>query len=290
MERRALSICANARDSFGCMNVVRGDEGMQNFRISLVIASLTFFATAPVKAEDRVRAVSQLNGVSVDNYDEVSVSAQQSGPAGSSRAATDLARGEMKVFATATLGNAGALSSYFDDLQFSIPGATADTQTVIQINASFHAIRNAGASASYNASSSYAVNGNGILGFYFSKQSNGEFAYIHINGQTNFTENAGDYLSASTSYTLVGANPTIRLSGQTGAFLSGDATVDAMNTAKVGFTLPQGVTFTSRSGVFLSAVGTVPEPSTWAFMVIGFGLVGAAIRCRRKYPQATVIC
>lgn len=36
-------------------------------------------------------------------------------------------------------------------------------------------------------------------------------------------------------------------------------------------------------------VGTVPEPSTWALMILGFGGVGAAVRRRRLKPAAQAI-
>ena len=45
-----------------------------------------------------------------------------------------------------------------------------------------------------------------------------------------------------------------------------------------------GVSYTSDSGVFLAgggSVGGVPEPASWALMVAGFGIAGAAARRRR---------
>ncbi len=72
---------------------------------------------------------------------------------------------------------------------------------------------------------------------------------------------------------------------------SGDS-CDFGHTAKFGFgPLPTGLSYTSASGLFLSSVagpidpggggGGVPEPATWAMMILGFGLAGAAIRSRR---------
>jgi hypothetical protein len=58
--------------------------------------------------------------------------------------------------------------------------------------------------------------------------------------------------------------------GQTGAFGFG--------------ALPDGLSFTSASGVFLvpeQGPGGVPEPASWAMLVAGFGLVGATMRKRR---------
>lgn len=35
---------------------------------------------------------------------------------------------------------------------------------------------------------------------------------------------------------------------------------------------------------FDAGPGAVPEPATWAVMVLGFGSVGAALRGRRRFP------
>ena len=45
---------------------------------------------------------------------------------------------------------------------------------------------------------------------------------------------------------------------------------------------------TSEAGtVTISAVGAVPEPATWAMMLLGFGVVGFALRRRRR--QTTTV-
>lgn len=41
-------------------------------------------------------------------------------------------------------------------------------------------------------------------------------------------------------------------------------------------------TFTTNSAFQLSQTAPVPEPATWAMMLIGFGAVGGAMRSRRK--------
>jgi hypothetical protein len=56
--------------------------------------------------------------------------------------------------------------------------------------------------------------------------------------------------------------------------VSGGATADFMNTAQVSFGLPSDVTFTSASGVLLTT--SVPEPSTWAMMLLGLAGLGIA--------------
>lgn len=47
--------------------------------------------------------------------------------------------------------------------------------------------------------------------------------------------------------------------------------------------LPQG---TSKGTVTMQRFATVPEPSTWALMILGMGAVGAALRTRRSFQPA----
>jgi hypothetical protein len=56
---------------------------------------------------------------------------------------------------------------------------------------------------------------------------------------------------------------------------------DYGNTLHFNWTLPDGVYAQSDSGVFMSQGAEVPEPATWAMMLIGFGLSGAIFRRRR---------
>ena len=50
---------------------------------------------------------------------------------------------------------------------------------------------------------------------------------------------------------------------------------------------PAGLSWSSQSGIFLSALvspppgGVIPEPATWAMLIMGFGMVGHAARRRR---------
>jgi hypothetical protein len=61
---------------------------------------------------------------------------------------------------------------------------------------------------------------------------------------------------------------------------------DFSHTSTFGFgALPTGLTFSSESGAFLvgNPVGdAVPEPATWAMMIVGFGVIGGSTRYRRR--------
>jgi hypothetical protein len=65
----------------------------------------------------------------------------------------------------------------------------------------------------------------------------------------------------------------------------GDRQCNFGSTASTRFgALPDGLTYSSASGVFLTGLsaGGVPEPATWAMMILGFGVIGGAMRRRRE--------
>ena len=67
------------------------------------------------------------------------------------------------------------------------------------------------------------------------------------------------------------------------SFLSSSADV----TDPIAIELPAGVTFTSASGVFLTNVGSAPEPSTWVMMLAGFAGLGV-LGCRARRRAAAL--
>jgi len=87
------------------------------------------------------------------------------------------------------------------------------------------------------------------------------------------------YLNIPTGMTSLGFMGTLNLDCR------GASSCDFGHTGAFGFgTLPDGLTFSSASGVFLTdrgMPGGVPEPASWALMLGGFGLAGAAVRRRR---------
>ncbi|MDB5451860.1 MAG: hypothetical protein JWO33_438 [Caulobacteraceae bacterium] len=46
--------------------------------------------------------------------------------------------------------------------------------------------------------------------------------------------------------------------------------------------LADGLSYSSASGAFYSDAIAAPEPATWAMMILGFGLTGAAVRASRR--------
>jgi hypothetical protein len=65
---------------------------------------------------------------------------------------------------------------------------------------------------------------------------------------------------------------------------------DFGNTGKFSFgPLPTGLSYSSASGTFLTGVaGAIPEPATWAMMIMGFGLIGGALRQRKSATRIRI--
>jgi PEP-CTERM motif len=95
-----------------------------------------------------------------------------------------------------------------------------------------------------------------------------------------------DVLSFSATFA---GNVLTRLSFATRAVAPTGAQIGAQSFRVTGLGADQAATFDGRglqltSGNFDAAA--VPEPATWALMIIGFGMVGASLRTRRRIAIA----
>lgn len=63
------------------------------------------------------------------------------------------------------------------------------------------------------------------------------------------------------------------------------ATADYGHTMKFSWALPQNVSYTSQSGLFLQGAAPVPEPQTGALMLAGLGLMGWQLKRRGQARQ-----
>ncbi len=90
---------------------------------------------------------------------------------------------------------------------------------------------------------------------------------------------------------LIGSVAASTFTGiQVGPPANGDQGIGATNrrvtfTTDMGDALIGGLRFTSTQNSFEVdniALGAVPEPATWAMMIAGFGIIGAALRRRAK--------
>ncbi|WP_239018168.1 PEPxxWA-CTERM sorting domain-containing protein [Sphingomonas flavalba] len=104
------------------------------------------------------------------------------------------------------------------------------------------------------------------------------------NFYTFFTGALGSdlYLTSGKAYDVFAAFNLIVTPGT----LVGSITMNSLNTSTISIAAPGG-SFTSESGQFLGfaqtpQLGGVPEPAAWALLIAGFGLVGGALRSRRR--------
>ncbi|MDB5453794.1 MAG: hypothetical protein JWO33_2372, partial [Caulobacteraceae bacterium] len=72
--------------------------------------------------------------------------------------------------------------------------------------------------------------------------------------------------------------------GFTADLAAGEHTISLQATRL--FNPARGVTSEYFDNVSLD-VAAVPEPATWAMMIAGFGMIGGAMRHRRRTPAAT---
>jgi hypothetical protein len=90
--------------------------------------------------------------------------------------------------------------------------------------------------------------------------------------------NTGGY-AGPLNFTITGSGLTLAsLSTATNTF-GGQSVLFAADTIAL-----TGVTGTIGGGI----PGSVPEPATWAMMILGFGMVGAGLRMSRRAPAGTL--
>lgn len=224
---------------------------------------------------------------------DIQLAAAVSGTAsGSSTAGADLRTGTVRATASSdTYQSRGTgFAELNDDLTFSVAGGGSQQITVV---AHLDGMIGSFANAFSLSGLSYILN--------FGTASN--LVYLSQGSQSGFTFSAGGASSNTPvgwdSYAISGLTGTgfdftglltIR-DGETRAlrqqlYLNCQEGVncDFAHTGSIAMQLPSGVSFTSGSGVFLSPPlpSGVPEPTTWAMLIVGFGLAGGAIRKRRS--------
>ena len=108
----------------------------------------------------------------------------------------------------------------------------------------------------------------------------GEFVFDFASGDSLFGTYSGSLSPLSPGQFSV--SQTHMVTGGTG-FLAG-ATGSFDSSGTLSFLTGRPVVSQTFSGVL--NVAAVPEPAAWAMMIVGFGVVGGAIRSRRRQFQA----
>ena len=206
----------------------------------------------------------------------------------------DLATGKLGASVSTNFAGTNAKVTLSEKLTFTIPGATADTLTPISFTINLEGLMGGRATDRTRMQAIYQFGQAGIAGGYVSLNvDNDPAGNQFINDCGGPASLTGFGMQAVCSFTVKGATPVVDIvnnldvtassCGNEGCF----AFVDYSNTSTLGLRIPNGVTYTSDSGVFLTnaATATVPEPASWAMMMIGFGLIGAAQRRRTNSLQ-----
>lgn len=131
---------------------------------------------------------------------------------------------------------------------------------------------------------------------YFNQSFN-NFDRLDGSGRSSLLQSAMTYFvpnGAALNYRMqlqAGASTSFGFDFTNNVPLANGATADASNTGFLNFkVITPGGYFTSQSGAdyitLQDAVGGVPEPASWALMIAGFGVAGAAQR-RRRAPIAS---
>jgi hypothetical protein len=217
-------------------------------------------------------------------------------------AAADLKTAKVHLSASASgFASANSLARLDDTLHFTVAGATATTVTYIPVSFAFDGTM----PGTSDPATAYAELN---YGFYFGNASAYEFGdyqagYYGVYGtyptfayatQTPRVSGWQSYSFSSYTpldtkftgiYAIVGATADIPVDFAL-ALNATNVALDYTNTGSISIGHVAGVSFTSDSGVFLTGAGAVPEPASWALLVVGFGVVGLASR-RRRVPIVT---
>jgi len=202
----------------------------------------------------------------------------------------DLRTGKLGAGAFTTGVATDASASFRDRLLVTIPGATAETLTPISFGIKLDGIRGG---SERNLTQMY-------IGYQFGTEGSNLGAYLYHTAGTQSGNSLESTCAISTvtefglrgtcAYFLKGSEAVVLINAvlrvqATNPGGIGIAYSDYTNTSALSLRLPEGVTFVSESGFFGTAA-SVPEPGTWAMMVLGFGAIGAVRRRLNRPRQA----
>lgn len=235
-----------------------------------------------------------------------SVSYQNSGYSSASTA--DIPSGSVGVSAVSInqgLANsaATATASLADRVTFHVPnGGTAVVDVLVNMDGT---VTGAGPSLSGSVGTSMAFSLGGVFQYYSAIY--GGYSTSGFGGSSGYSPPQGwgppgtseaDQSSYYTGWTTptgfsfdgklyVTDGQTFNLDMFLQTTVEGGATADFLDPVQLSFGLPSDVSFTSASGVLLTA-NVVPEPSTWAMMLAGFAGLGFAVHRKAKAANAAL--
>ncbi|MBL8772620.1 MAG: PEP-CTERM sorting domain-containing protein [Phenylobacterium sp.] len=169
--------------------------------------------------------------------------------------------GAVATVALGSAAQAATLAGDTIDINLNAGGTDYGTQTVLV---------GAGDDASYFANQYIDLDA-GVAGDLFTVRSTSNYCGIVCGGRVTWTLTSLNFGTPLTGFTVLQSIAPV--------------TIDALTATSVTFSyndvsIPTGVYFQARFET--GDVGGVPEPSTWALMIGGFGLAGAALRGRKQ--------
>ena len=179
-----------------------------------------------------------------------------------------------------------AVANLKDVLHFTVSGAGVNASTVTPITVTFHADGNFGQTSSFGngAMQSLLIFG-GTVGYNLNLDASGNPI---VSLEQEFNRASGSFTSISTSeatfvgtYDLIGTAEDVPLTLDMFTTCGDGMLCDFGDTGSVSLTLPDGVSYTSDSGVALTEpLSDVPEPGSLA--VFGVGLAGLTMLRRTR--------
>lgn len=229
------------------------------------------------------------------SFDQAAVSVPQ-GAVATGFARADLARGRLGVsasgedypidgFTSSVEGQ--AFAGFGDGLHFTIAGASPSTVTDIGVTIDLHGSMS-GLKTFLQEQVSFASPGftdAQFLNQISTGPTPGDLPVVAFGGASgwvsySFSPFTPDHIVFHGVYALTGATQLVNI-GEVIYAEAANGLSDYAHTSDFSLSLPSNVTFTSDSGVFLSAAG-VPEPGAWTLALVGSGLSGAALRRRSR--------
>lgn len=262
------------------------------FRVAL--AALAVTAAAPSHAATIVSAsdVQFSSGVTVN----VHKNAVSSGN-GSGLTKTDLANANAQSAATSNGSQGGNGGTASATAKTYVTSGDGDSWVVRFADLNVRAIGTnansyAAVSLSHYASTALTLATGGLLNIgYINAATNADtrsptlaskvFDFLSIyegdtSGTLQFSGSVADYATAAASQKTFAANTKYTVVVGTAPKFDADPDVEVSGRNAQTYNYDRSISFT-LSGV----TGAVPEPATWAMMILGFGVVGAALRRRR---------
>ena len=241
-----------------------------------------------------------------------SVNASGGGAAATAASSADLATASLHLFGTdsgvtpyvssAELphGSTSNYAAFTDVLHFAVSGASSTSVTpftlVFGLDGTMRSSQNDASSGEIfgqmtfgGSDARFDLRNNASTGF---QTAVGYLDTYPSNAPGVWTTNADHSVNTYTqTFSILGSSQDFAVALFGNLECSTGMACDYGNTARLHLQLPTGTSFTSDSGAFLTTEtppppppvgGAVPEPSTWAMMLIGFGGVGLSMRRRVK--------